>query len=124
MLHLTNGESDRTRDGKPSPGGPMTPREFSLGVVEGGGSGEWLEVVCREQESRTVDVELRLLVWGKGVGWYSQRTLPLPRNLTQLRALLRRAERQSQGSKAGAPRTKSVVRFPDRGTGFATPASA
>jgi hypothetical protein len=102
----------------------MTPREFSLGVIQGRGEGEKLEVVCHAHGSRIVDVELRLLAWGEGIGWYAQRTLPLPRDLAQLRALLRRAERQSQHARAGRPRTRRVVPFPERGTGFATPASA
>lgn len=102
----------------------MTGREMSLGVVDGRGRAEKLEVICRQQPSGAVELELRLLAWGEGVGWYSQRTIPLPSDPRDLRALLRRAERVSRKAGNVHAAAPNVVRFPGRRTELARPASA
>ena len=102
----------------------MDGRERTLGVMDGRELGEKLELVCRETGSGAVEVELRLLAWGEGVGWYPQRTLPLPRDLAQLHALLRRAEAVT-GRAASRETSSNVLRFPlPRAASFARPASA
>jgi hypothetical protein len=67
--------------------------EMCLGVLDGETQDEKFEVVLRRQEQRPPSIELRLVRWGEGVGWYVQRTTPLPADLCGLRGLLRRAQR-------------------------------
>ncbi len=67
-----------------------------VGVLDGRHGDEKLELLVRETAAGAVEIELRLLAWGKGIGWYPQRTLPLPADLVLLRALLRRAESLSR----------------------------
>lgn len=90
----------------------MNLREVCLGVIDGRQEGEKLELACRENEFGTVEVELRLLAWGEGIGWYCQRTLPLPGNLAGLRVLLRRAERLGRGRSAERRAGGRVLSFP------------
>lgn len=86
--------------------------EACLGVVEGRRGAEKIELLCRRDPSGTVEVELRLLAWGEGIGWYTQKTLPLaPDQLGALRALLRRAERQAR-PRGGGPPAAQIVPFP------------
>lgn len=99
-------------------------RELSLGIVGGRSAGEKLEVVYRETETGAVEIDVRLLAWGEGIGWYPQRTLPLTAHLGPLRALLRRAEglARSGGRRRG---TATVVAFPGGAPAdLARPASA
>lgn len=104
----------------------MAGRERTLGVTGGRAPAEKLELICRESASGTVEIELRLLAWGEGVGWYPQRTLPLPGNLAQLRTLLRRAEAVSRrGAARGTGARLLHFPLPDAGAaGLARPASA
>ena len=90
----------------------MNLREVCLGVIDGRHEGEKLELVCRDREPGTVEVELRLLAWGEGIGWYVQRTLPLPPELAGLRVLLRRAERLARGRGAGSEAGARILPFP------------
>jgi len=93
----------------------MSPREFCLGVIDGRQEGEKLELACRETQSGTLEVELRLLAWGEGIGWYPQRTLPLPPELAHLRALLRRAERLTGRQRGAGEVGARVLPFPRTG---------
>jgi len=90
----------------------MSPREVCLGVVDGEQEDQKLELRCRETETGTVEVELRLLAWGEGIGWYSQRSLPLPADLAGLRVLLRRAERHTRARGSERQAGARIVAFP------------
>lgn len=90
----------------------MNTREFCLGVIDGRQVGEKLELICRENESGSAEVELRLLAWGEGIGWYAQRTLPLPPELAGLRVLLRRAERLTRARGIGSEAGARILPFP------------
>ena len=79
-----------------------------LGVLDGRQRDEKLELLVRTTAAGAAEVELRLLAWGEGIGWYPQRTLPLPWDLALLRALLRRAERLSRPGAPVAGRTRVV----------------
>jgi hypothetical protein len=98
-------------------------REVALGVVDGRRDTEKLELVCVEGDSGRGEVELRLLAWSEGIGWYRQRTLPLPADSAQLRILLRRAERRSASRARCAGDPAKIVPFP-AGASFKRPASA
>ncbi len=100
----------------------MTGRETSLGVVDGRDDAEKLEIIRRREPSGAVQLELRLLAWGEGVGWYAQRTIPLPADARPLLALLRRAERASCHGREAGPRC-AVVALPAPAA-LARPASA
>lgn len=103
----------------------MTSREQCLGVIDGRHEGEKLELIYRENESGAGEVQLRLLAWGEGIGWYCQRTLPLPRDLACLRVLLRRAERFTRGRSARTEAGARILPLPRVGTWRpARPASA
>ena len=84
-----------------------------LGVLDGRQRDEKLELLVRTTAAGAAEVELRLLAWGEGIGWYPQRTLPLPGDLALLRALLRRAERLSRRG-AHAAGSARVVPLPTR----------
>lgn len=104
----------------------QSPRELSLGVIDGRTPDEKLEVVYREGPDGAPEVALRQLAWGAGLGWYPQRTVPLPADLRALRALLRRAERRAARGRAHpAAARRTVVPLPDRApAALARPASA
>jgi hypothetical protein len=76
------------------------PGEICLGVLDGEAENEKFEIVVCPRESSRASIELRLVYWGEGVGWYVQRTMPLPADLAGLRALLRRAQRLASGNGA------------------------
>ena len=102
----------------------MTPREFSLGILDGRRQAEKIELVCQETDSGP-EVQLRLLAWGEGIGWYSQRTLPLPSDLAGLRALLRRAEHLPRRQSPRADALANILPFPERrSVRLSRPASA
>ncbi len=75
----------------------MKGRETCLGVIDGRRDDEKLELACRESDTGALELELRLVSWGEGIGWYPQRTLALPPDLAGLRLLLRRGERRTGG---------------------------
>jgi hypothetical protein len=93
----------------------MNEGETSVGVVQGPEETQKLEVVCRITGPGEPEVELRLLAWGEGVGWYRQRTLPLPADLSALLCLLRRAKRLRGASRPPAVTRARVVAFPVAG---------
>jgi hypothetical protein len=74
--------------------------EICVGVLDGEARDEKFEVVVRHPGSARASVELRLVRWGEGLGWYAQRTMTLPPDLAGLRALLRRAQRLRSGDSA------------------------
>ena len=71
-----------------------------------------LEVAFIESETDDACIELRHLVWGKGVGWYRQKTLRLEAQAARslLRALGQARHRLVSGD--GAPARK-VIPFPE-----------
>jgi hypothetical protein len=93
------------------------PGEVCLGVLDGDTQDEKFEVVLCPQKSGRATVELRRVCWGEGVGWYVQRTMPLPGELTGLRALLRRAQRlgssAGHGTRKGAGAKVFRLPYPD-----------
>lgn len=88
------------------------PDAISLGVTDGPQPGDKLELVFRRSEADGAEIELRLLAWGEGIGWYPVRTIPLPQRLAELRVLLSRAERVAARGHAQANTTGTVLPFP------------
>ncbi|GEM_PF-1845066 len=90
--------------------------EQCIGVLDGRTSDEKLEVVQRDLGEGRLEVELRIVRWGEGVGWYVQRTLPIVSDITLLCALLRRAKRINQrlSSRAGTGADAKVTVLPRR----------
>jgi hypothetical protein len=102
----------------------ISPREVTLGVVDGRRDTEKLELVCVEAEAGRGHVELRLLAWSESLGWYRQRTLPVPADPAPLRSLLRRAEPPTRTIRARATGGRGkVVAFRPRAS-LSRPASA
>jgi len=87
----------------------MRCREYSLGVVNGPMEHEQVEIVLRRGEDGTCEVKLILQSWGEGIGWYPQKTIPLPpsqidplqRALEKAKRVTRRQE-PPQGQGGGA----------------------
>ncbi len=98
-------------------------REITLGVLDGCGPDEKLEVRARESQSGRLELELRALAWGEGIGWYPQRTIPLPGDLRQLSAVLHWAARLT-GRPRESEMTRKVVALPAAGARRAKRASA
>jgi hypothetical protein len=74
-------------------------REFTLGGQFNGDGTTRLEVALLTSEGKT-KLELRLLGWGEGIGWYIQKRLQLdPLQIRALKAILGR----------GAGRVKSSI---------------
>ncbi len=69
------------------------PSELCLGVMDGCGTDQKLELVVCEKQPDDTRFELRLVAWADGIGWYRQQTLVLPRELAALDGLIRRARR-------------------------------
>ena len=86
--------------------------EICIGVIPGRQQEEKLELLARLTPTGAVEIEFRLLAWGEGVGWYPQRTLPLPADFVLVRALLRRAERLSRRQTLHGKGGASVLPFP------------
>lgn len=51
--------------------------EFALGSLEGDHSDEKSEIVLIEEAGRS-GVEMRRMIWGKGIGWYPQKRFFIP----------------------------------------------
>ncbi|MGH8056841.1 MAG: hypothetical protein ACREOH_06330 [Candidatus Entotheonellia bacterium] len=62
-------------------------REYLLGLVNGRGEHEKVEVVLSQAEDGTCEVKLILQSWGEGIGWYPQKTIAL--DLSQIGPLQR-----------------------------------
>ncbi len=50
----------------------MKGRETCLGVIDGRRDDEKLELACRESDTGALELVLRLVSWGEGIGWYPQ----------------------------------------------------
>lgn len=72
-----------------------------------------LEVALVHSETEDVCIELRHLVWGKGLGWYRQKTLPL--EAAAARSLLRALGqvRHRLVPAGNAATAKKVIPFPE-----------
>jgi hypothetical protein len=85
------------------------PSELCLGVTDGCGSDQKLELVlCEKSGDRRL--ELRLVAWGEGIGWYRQQTFGLPADLSVFEGLIGRARRlMSRRSRRSAIRGKLLT---------------
>lgn len=61
--------------------------EHSLGLINGRGEHEKVEVVLSQADDGTREVKLILQSWGEGIGWYPQKTIAL--DLSQIGPLQR-----------------------------------
>lgn len=67
--------------------------ESILGILNGKRENEKIEVLMERTESSTDCVQLRLLSWGEGVGWYPQKTIVFDCNeIGALQSILKQAE--------------------------------
>ena len=88
-------------------------REEIIATIPQDGADVTLEAALTHTDANEVCVELRHLAWGKGLGWYRQKTLRL--EAPAARALLQalgRVRHQLVPGDATAPARK-VIPFPD-----------
>ena len=88
-------------------------REEIIATIPQDEAGVTLEVALVHPEAGDACIELRYLVWGKGLGWYRQQTLRLeaPAARSILRALGRVRHRLVPAGKTAAAR--KVIPFPE-----------
>jgi hypothetical protein len=80
-------------------GSKMQLDEFALGILDGDHSDEKIEVVLIEEAGRS-GVEMRRMIWGKGIGWYPQKRFFIPIDqIATVRHLLHQAEPLSRSRK-------------------------
>lgn len=76
--------------------------EFALGILEGDHADEKIEIVLIEEAGRS-GVEMRRMVWGKGIGWYPQKRFFIPIDqIATVQHLLHQAEPLSRPLKKKA----------------------
>lgn len=80
-----------------------------LARLEGENVEEKIEVIATEESSPSL--EIRSLRWGRGIGWYVQKTITL--NAIQAKMLMH-ALRPSTVMRAKKARKGSVIPFPAR----------
>jgi hypothetical protein len=86
--------------------------ELCLGVIDGCGTDQKIELAVCEKQPGDMHLELRLVAWGDGIGWYRQQTLALPADLSVFEGLIGRARRVvSRRSRRSQTRGK-VLTFP------------
>jgi hypothetical protein len=77
--------------------------ECALGSLEGDHSDEKIEVVLIEEAGRS-GVEMRRMIWGKGIGWYPQKRFFVPMDqIKTIQHLLHQAEPLSRSRRKKAP---------------------
>lgn len=86
--------------------------DLCLGVVDGCKADQKLELVLCEQQSGSPCLELRLVAWDEGLGWYRQQTLALPAELTMLDVLIHRARRLMSRRTQRDQSRGAVLNFP------------
>lgn len=76
--------------------------EFALGILDGDHSDEKIEIVLIEEAGRS-GVEMRRMVWGKGIGWYPQKRFFIPMDqIATVQHLLHQAEPLSRSRRKKA----------------------
>ncbi|MFQ5580137.1 MAG: hypothetical protein ACE5FZ_05945 [Nitrospiria bacterium] len=88
--------------------------EQVIGVLSGDSESEKLEVFLNSEEGDAGRLHIRLLSWGEGIGWYSQKTIELDcRNLANLQTLCKKAEAHLRTERRKTPRSSGkVISFP------------
>lgn len=84
-----------------------TSKHKVLARLEGDNVEERIEVIARNESAPVL--EIRSLRWGRGIGWYVQKTIPL--NATQAKMLMR-ALRGSVAISAKKTGKGNVIPFP------------
>jgi hypothetical protein len=89
-------------------------REEIIGTIPQGDGDKVLEVALMHDDAGQTEVELRYLVWGKGLGWYRQQTLILD-GTTASNLLCRLSSvRHRLRPKADRRPEKNILPFPRR----------
>ena len=88
-------------------------REEIIATIPQADAETTLEAALVHTDTNEASIELRQLAWGKGLGWYRQKTLRLeaPAAHALLRALGQVRHRLVSGDAAASPR--KVIPFPD-----------
>jgi len=67
--------------------------ESVIGILEGRSETEKIEVHLRQEGNAEERLDLRLLFWGEGIGWYPQKTIALDcREIDALQTILKRVK--------------------------------
>ena len=90
--------------------------ECVIGILEGRNETEKVEVHLTREGSTEEKLDLRLLSWGEGIGWYPQKTLALDcREIDALQTILNRAKALIKTKNRQKPRARGeLVPFPLR----------
>lgn len=88
--------------------------EQVIGVLDGRNKSEKVEVLLHSEKGEAGLLHLRLLSWGKGIGWYPQKTIELDcRNLAGLQSLFKKAEATLKSGRRKTPRSSGkIIPFP------------
>jgi len=90
--------------------------ESVIGILEGRNESEKVEVHLVQRGSAEERLDLRLLSWGEGIGWYPQKTIALNSGeIDALQTILKRAKALIQtNNRENSKSLGELVPFPRR----------